>query len=80
MVTDEHECLGHSKGTEAGRQGDLRGLVHDAIVKLSSKEERTRGQASALCTVQSLRCGQADWSIARQVAATTGGAISRASI
>lgn len=43
MVTDQDKSLGKSQWTQAGRQCDLRRLVDDAIVKCSSREQRTMG-------------------------------------
>lgn len=39
MITDEDKSVGHSKGTKAGGQGDLRSFIDDAVVELPPKEE-----------------------------------------
>jgi hypothetical protein len=39
MIADKDKCICHSKGTEAGRKGDLRSFIHDTVIEFSPKEE-----------------------------------------
>ena len=40
MVPDEDEGVGKPKRAEADGEGDLRGLVDDAVVKLATRKDR----------------------------------------
>ena len=40
VIADEDELAGEAQRAEAGRQGDLRGLVDDAVVECALAEER----------------------------------------